>query len=707
VKTSGPKSLTGHVYPILLVTVVFSGSFLLFVSEPLIGRLLLPFLGGAIHIWLVCLMFFQGMLLLGYLYAHLVAGRIGSGHLLLLFLPLINLPFSAHAEPNPHTPILSLVVVLISRFSLTFVILSTTVVVVQSWLSRSKVGQYYEPYSLYAASNAGSLVGLLGYAFIIEPLMGIRLQSIAWAIGYFGFVFLMFITWYCLKRDRTKESAKDMEKGEEISERAPHFSSYGAWILLSSLPSAFLLAVSNFISMEVGSFPLIWVLPLSAYLGSFIVTFRAGGGVPRILNLIWPEMLLLAAAFYFIGSGSVVAILGCLLTFSIICIVAHGRLYEMRPATKWLTNYYLATALGGFLGGVSIGLAVPFMFNRYYEYLILLLIFGIVFWWLRGESLEGVWTRLPRVVVIGRVLFLTVVLVHIALSALPISQEAVKFRHRNFYGTYRIYDFIPRDDPRGGIRILQHGKTLHGAQMLDSSSEMIPVYYYYRGGGFSDVFETTPKPSQTAVIGLGAGVISVFAEPRDTVVFFEIDPDNHRIAKQWFTYLDRCKGKVSVINGDGRLSLRNYGKDGGRFDIIIVDAFSGDAIPVHLLTREAIELYLSRLKEDGIVLFHISSRYYHLYPVVKSTIADLNLAGVMNVLIRPQKLGRYQLFPNLVAVAKNPERLKPLINRGWFRFSEKDGLPKLRPWTDDYIDIITPLMMTVKNVGLFHFGHSN
>jgi spermidine synthase len=425
-----------------------------------------------------------------------------------------------------------------------------------------------------------------------------------------------------------------------------------------------------------------------------------------LLNILWPEILLFTSIFYFIGGGGIVVILGCLLSFTIICIVTHGRLYEIRPPTKWLTNFYLATAFGGFLGGVSVSIVAPLVFSRYHEYLILILLFGGVFWRLRGEIFKGFWIRASRLVVVARGVFLVVVLLHIAFAALP-SGEAVKFRYRNFYGTYRISDFIPAGHPGEGIRVLEHGKTVHGAQMLDASLQMTPIYCYYQGGGFPDVYETTPRPLRAAVIGLGAGAICAYAEPRDTLVFFEIDPDNHQIARQWFTYLSKCKGEVRVISGDGRLSLRNYRENGVRFDIITVDAFSGDGIPVHLLTKEALEVYLSRLGDNGVILFHISNRYYHLFPVIKSTIAELNLSGVMNVLLPQEKLGTYQLFPSLVAVAKNPERLKSLMNRGWIEFNEKDGLTKVKPWTDDYINVITPLTETLKHVGVFRLGRPN
>jgi spermidine synthase len=250
------------------------------------------------------------------------------------------------------------------------------------------------------------------------------------------------------------------------------------------------------------------------------------------------------------------------------------------------------------------------------------------------------------------------------------------------------------------MRILAHGRTMHGAQLLNPYLQMTPVIYYYRGGAFSDVFETVRRPFRTAVIGLGAGVICAYAEPEDLVTYLEIDPDNYKIAKQWFTYLSNCKGRVNVITGDGRLSLKNW-NDGLKFDIIAVDAFSGDGIPIHLLTQEALEVYLGRLAEDGIILFNVSSRYYHLRPVIKSTSAALSLVGAMNVPVPFNRLEPHQLSPILVAVAREPKRLQTLIDRGWIPFSEKDGLSKVKPWKDDRIDIITPFKDMIKIGGFY------
>ncbi len=687
---------------LLLTATVFLSAFLLFVSEPLIGRLLLPSLGGAIHVWLICLMFFQAMLLVGYLYAHLVAPKIGRWHLLLLLLPLVNLPLRVSVEPGIQSPFSSLLVILLTRFGLPFTALSTTVVVVQSWVSRSHIVENYEPYPLYAASNAGSLIGLFSYAFVTEPLLGVKTQTLAWMVLYIVFIFLMVLNRYTLQIPSIGEKNSFRKIAAESPEKAPGFSKYGTWILLSSLPSAFLLTVTNFISMEIGSFPMIWVIPLSLYLLSFVVTFRRKGGVPRLLQIFWLEILLFAFIFYLVSSLSFYTIFGCFLVFCLICILAHGKLYETRPPTRWLTNFYLTTAVGGLLGGASVSLLTPLIFNRYLEYPILLLGFLMILGRLRDDSFKQFWAKAPRVLVLGRIIFIVMLLLLIGLEAMPSSKEIVKYRHRNFYGTYRIFDILSSASHDGSIRILAHGKTLHGAQMLDPSLQSTPVTYYYRGGGISDVYKIIPKPRRMAVIGLGAGVVSTYVEEGESLTFFEIDPDNYSIAKEWFTYLNQCKGNVNVISGDGRLSLQKAAKSGIRYDVIFVDAFSGDGIPFHLLTREAMEVYLNGLTEDGVILLNISNRYYHLRPVIKATASMLSLYGVMNNMAPSRRLERYQTPPNCVVLAKNPKRLQVLMDQGWIMFSKKDGLGDVKPWTDDYIDVISPLMEIIKNVGLLN-----
>jgi spermidine synthase len=502
----------------------------------------------------------------------------------------------------------------------------------------------------------------------------------------------MSIAWVLLKPGQAREPSISKNGSNGTLEEVPIPSQYGKWLLLSSLPSALLLTVSNFIAMEIGSFPMIWIIPLALYLCSFVITFRTHGGVPKLLNIIWPEILLLASAFYLVKPDNITAILGCLLVFFIICILSHGKVYESRPSARWLTNFYLAIAVGGFLGGCSVGLISPFLFKGYFEYIILLIIFGATFWWVRTESFNKFWQRASLMTAAGRIGFILILVTMIAMGALQLFDENVKYRHRNFYGIYRIVEDFPFDGKVGGTRVLIHGNTLHGAQILDPSAQMTPITYYYYGGGISDVYETTPKPRRIAVIGLGAGVVSAYLEEKDLLTFFEIDPDNYEIAKKWFTYIDHCKGRVDVITGDGRLSMKNLIRDGSKYNIIHIDAFTGDGIPTHLLTKEAIEVYLSRLADDGIILFHISNRFYNLRPLIKSTSTALNLYGVMNPPADKTKLKRYQNVTNCVALARNTERLQVLIDRGWVMFSEKDGLSKAKPWTDDYMSILIPLV---------------
>ena len=680
---------------VVLTSMVFSGALLLFGMEPLVGRLLTPYFGGAAHVWLTCLMFYQAMLLIGYLYAHLFAKKIGGWHLLLLAIPLINLPLSIHAQPDAHAPLLNILSILVLQVALPFIVLSTTAVVAQLWLHRSSAGKYYEPYPLYAASNAGSLIALVGYTFIAEPLVGLRIQSLAWTGTYVIYGMLVVASWFLLRPGKEQETLKP-ENHVAIDNKIITETTYMRWLLLSSLPSAFLLAVTNFIALEVGSFPLTWVAPLALYLGSFIVTFRTGGGVPRYLKILWPEILLATFALYLWGPSYWLAIIGHLTVFFMICLVAHGTLYERRPPAGLLTNFYLIIALGGWIGGAVISLLAPFLFKGLFEYPILILLFGMSFWWCGDKSFALYRPGSSRLATGGRILIIVVMVSFIAMESWASWREPIKFRHRNFYGTYRIKDEPTVEGLPGGLRKLLHGRTLHGAQLLNPDMRKIPVSYFYPGGGIAEVYETTPAPRKIAVLGLGAGAIAAYGQQNDHITYYEIDPDNEKIARQWFTYLDDSKGKIRVVVGDGRLSMQKAGNENTSYDIIHMDAFTGDGIPTHLLTREAIKIYLDRLAENGVIIFHVSNRYYELRPVIKATSAGLDLFGAINVPATSDKLKYYQNATWCVVLARNPERLQPLVSKGWIRLGKDDGLSGSAPWTDDYINILAPLIENLR-----------
>ena len=679
---------------LILTAMVFLGATLLFGMEPLVGRILVPYFGGAAHVWLTSLMFFQAMLLVGYLYAHLFARRLGRWHLLLLLLPLINLPMGATLKPAPEAPLLTLLAVLSVHFALPFVVLSTTAVVAQSWLARSISGQRREPYPLYAASNAGSLLALFGYAFLAEPLLGVKAQSFTWTAGYMIYAILVVAAWFTLRPGTGPIISQPKKDSDLQPEAAPTAKNYVLWLLLSALPSAFLLTVTNFIALEVGSFPMVWVIPLALYLSSFVVTFRSNGGVPRFLAAAWPELVILGFLLYLLPNkwAAWLALIGSLLLLLAVCLVAHGKLYERRPQVRFLTNYYLTMAVGGFLGGAVICLAAPWVFRGLYEYPIILAALGLVFWWCCPTSFPSCLHDRPSILRWLRVVATGVLLSSIGIGLIfqiPIF-KSIKFRHRNFYGTYYVQDDPPSVYAPAGFRKLVHGKTLHGGQFLGQEHRVTPASYYHNGGAIDEAYKTVSSPRHIAVVGLGAGVLSAYTRTEDVLTYYEIDRDNEKIARTWFTFLDDAKARVRVVPGDGRLSMHEAGKD-VYYDIITIDAFTGDGIPTHLLTREAMEDYLSHLTRNGIILFHISNRYYDLRSVIKSTSAQLKLFGAMNIRLPQTLLQPYALSSQCVVLARNPERLKPLLARGWIAFGEGDGLDESTPWTDDYINLLAPL----------------
>ena len=670
----------------LLIFTVFLGAVLLFSMEPLVGRLLTPYFGGAAHVWLTCLMFFQAMLLLGYLYAHLLVRKLGAWHLLFLVIPLISLPLRIGAIANPGTPVLAVLVTLVFHVALPFVALSTTAVVAQAWIANSQVGRNREPYPLYATSNAGSLLALLGYAFLIEPLSGLRLQSLVWSGAYIVYMLFVLLTWLKLRPD--KEYRKPMETTSETVTPKPLMQTvYLQWILLSALPSAFLLATTNYLTLEVGSFPFVWVIPLALYLGSFIVTFRTHGGVPRFLKRFWLELLLEGFALYLLGPGLWPVLLGQLCIFFAICIVAHGTLYELRPPASHLTHFYLSSAFGGWIGGAFVSLVAPHVFSGLFEYPLALILFAPLFWWQRDKAFTNFWSDASRVVAWSRIVVIGMLVFPIVGLITASVNNSTKFRHRNFYGTYRIVD-ESLEKGSMAVRQLVHGSTLHGSQFLDPSMRLEPTSYYYRGGPMYEVYELVPSPRRMAVIGLGSGTISTNAQKGDLLVYYEIDPDNEKIAREWFTYLKECKGSIRVIEGDGRLSMQALKADKMKYDVITIDAFTGDGIPTHLLTREAMSVYLDRLSENGIILFHISNRFYDLRPVLKSTSSTLGLFGAMNDRGKKSKVKAQYIEGQWVALAVDSMRLRPLIDRGWIALGKGDGLKDMAPWTDDHINVL-------------------
>ena len=680
----------------VVTLMVFLGAILLFWMEPLVGRMLTPHFGGAANVWLLCLMFFQAMLLLGYLYAHLLAKKVGPYHLLLLLIPFVNLPLSVQTEFDPHAPLWNVILTLLKNVALPFVVLSTTAVIAQFWLSRSPTGKFYEPYPLYAASNAGALLALLGYTFMAEPFLGLRQLSLAWTGVYVIYALLVASAWFFLRPG--KEDRDLPAEAESVETTVTPRSTYLRWFALSSLPSAFLLAVTNLITLEIGSVPLTWVFPLALYLASFIVTFRTSGGAPKLLNRFWPEILLLALLCYFAGHKVFgFAIFGALASFFMVCCLAHGHLYQLRPPETQLTKFYLIIALAGWIGGAFVSLLAPIVFLGLFEYPALLAFLAILFWDRHPEAILSLRPRAFRVFGSARILLVGIFIFLTVQGVWDSTRDRIIYRHRNFYGIYRVIDapFV-YEGVRTGIRKLAHGMTLHGAQLLNPKFHMVPTTYYHQGGAIADAFEVTASPRRIAVIGLGSGVTASFARKEDTITFYELDPDNEEIAQLCFTFWDSCKGKIDFVAGDGRLSLQKKVKEGVQYDLIMIDAFSGDGIPTNLLTREAIEIYVSRLSPKGIILFHVSNRNYEIRPVIKSIARELKLSGVRNIPIRKENLKSHQNATKCVVLTRDPERLDPLFQRGWIPLEAPDGFATMSPWTDEYVNVLHPLIENIR-----------
>jgi spermidine synthase len=665
-----------------LATTVGVSAFLLFGMEPLVGRLVVRYYGGAVHVWLICLMFFQAILFAGYLYAHVFAQRIGRWHLLVLLLPLLALPLDVQSEVAPEMPVLSLLMVLFRYVALPFFVLSTTAVVLQSWLARSSLGKTHEPYPLYSASNIGSLTALLGYPFIVEPFLGLVAQRYIWSAGYLLYAVMVGACWWVIRPSTSSAVEAPVAAKEQV---APTAVDVVWWLLLSALPSAFLLATTNLLANEVGSFPMVWVIPLALYLGTFIWTFREGGGVPRLVGAIWIEILLAGGLVYLLGPVSAPLAVLLVVVLPMVSLIAHGMLYDRRPHPKWLTHYYLTMSLGGWVGGALVTFGAPSIFDGLYEYPLLLLVFTAVFAVSQGKGTWAWFKRAPIYLGGPRLLVISTLLVVCVFGATVVGNVEYLVKHRNFYGTYRIADVELED---GGFvrRNLSHGQTLHGAEMLTGPMSHLPVGYYHPDECLHQVYASLNAPRRTAVIGLGAGVMASFTEPSDVLHYYEIDADNEGIARRWFTYMSEAKGSVEVRIGDGRLRMAESTET---YDLVQIDAFSGDGIPAHLLTHEAVSTYVERLSEDGIILFHVSNRYYELRPLVKRLLEKRGYAGVWSV--RRPSDSEYVWPSRCVVAARDAQQLERLVDLGWIPFADDDGIPETSLWTDDYANMLSPM----------------
>jgi hypothetical protein len=681
---------------LLFAVTIFLGAFLLFLIEPLFAKLILSWFGGSAAVWATCLVFFQSALLLGYLYADATIRRLAPKrqsvlHLGLLLVSPMWLPIApeifwrSHVQIDPAWRILGL---LTFSIGLPFVLLSATSPLLQTWYARRASGG--SPYHLFALSNLASLLALLSFPFLIEPRLSSRQQSILWSSIYVAFVICCSVSAW-LSRSKIAKTIDANNSVEAASENTPPaFGVKLLWLSLSACGSMMLLAATNHLSQNVAPVPLLWVLPLALYLFSFALVFAKRQFYSR-----WFVARLLAVALgcagYAIHDSSVThAIqisvpLFCGMLF-VACLFCHGELVQRKPPVRYLTSFYLTTALGGALGAICVGLVAPHVFSGVYELPVVLLltaVLGAVVLWREGWSVRIFWSGIS--IAMGAVLVLNI----------RATREDTIAMMRNFYGALRIQEFkIGLQLP---YRSLVHGTIQHGAQYLSFPENRNPTTYYGRRSGVGLALRFCCDGSKrVGVIGLGTGTLAAYGKPGDSFRFYEINPQVISVANDWFTFLKQSPAKSEIILGDARLSLESESSQ--QFDVLAVDAFSGDAIPVHLLTKEAFAVYYRHLKPDGILAVHTSNTFLNLAPVVKLLAEDTDYAT--RLIASDEDASQMLSSADWVLVTRNQEFLnKPETFAGSQTIEVPTGL---RLWTDDYnnlYEILRPVSYSSRSSG--------
>jgi hypothetical protein len=711
---------------------VFVSAGLLFIVEPMFGKMVLPFLGGSPAVWTTCMLFFQGALLVGYVYAHVGPQWLGVRrhlvfHLALLALALLLLPLGI-AEPfvevREDHPTLWLLGVLTLSLGVPFTLLSSTGPLLQVWFSRTSDPEAHNPYFLYAASNAGSMLALMSYPFLLEPTISLSEQAHLWSWGYLVLVGLVAVSAFYggARGTATEQVNTTPDQAPPVSTRTKL-----RWTILAFVPSSFLLALTTYVTTDIAAVPLLWVLPLVLYLLSFTVVFARRPVMSHSALVRWQPigLILLAVLAFWGNSASAPWLLPLhLVVFFITALVCHGELAATKPPAARLTEFYLCIAVGGLLGGIFNALIAPAVFESVLEYPVTLLIASA----LRPESPDRVAVRSWRwdLALIG---FACVVLVATrtgsenrpvtavaviasglaAVICLRMSRDRARFtlaiagvvlagaivdaarrnvllRERNFFGVREVRDDLPKR-----MRVLMHGTTRHGAQSLDRGKQREPLSYYNRQGPLGDVFRAFPPAAQRriAVVGLGAGTMAAYAGAGERWTFFEIDPDIARVARDttFFTYLRNAPAEIEILLGDGRLSLA--AAPDRHFDVVVLDAFSSDAIPTHLLTREALRIYQSKLADGGVLVFHLSNRYLDLEPVLGRLIEDAGAAGLIRVnTARNKELLASGGDPSIwAAVGQSSSSVSALQGAsGWGSLRTRAGVGL---WTDDFTNIFS------------------
>ena len=709
----------------LFTAAIFASAVLVFWIEPLFAKMILPRMGGAPAVWITALMFYQAVLFGGYLYAHLLTKLLAPAwqvavHAGLFALACLELPPSLPAQvAGSGPPELQILLILGSGIGLPLLALSATAPLLQHWFGRSEHPRARDPYFLYAASNIGSLGALLAFPLLLEPAAGIRTQGLAWAAGFALTAVLVLLAGL-----RTRDGAAVPAPREcgEISGALD--SKPWTWLLLAAIPSSLLSGTSARITADIAAGPLFWVVPLALYLVTFVLAFARRRVLPIRFALAAQPVLLVPIMIAQFGGTSLLgewtlaaATLGFFFLSAYLC---HLRLADSRPGASRLTEFYLYIAAGGLLGGTFNAVLAPVLFNDIWEFPLALtaavalrprgpyetgrdwrrdlvgpaLLGAAVTLVLlvapadnHAKAIAGVFVA-PLLIAFGgsRLRLAAGVGVACLLAALPLGNAPALFASRNFFGIERVYD-----DPASGARHFMSGSTLHGMQSLDPGSASEPTSYYHRNGPLGDIFRALGervRHDNVAVIGMGLGTVACYGPPGGSWRFYEINPAVIGLAtdRRYFSFIDRCQPQARIVLGDGRL---RFGETQQRNALIVLDAFSADAIPSHLLTQEAFEIYLERLEPAGLIAIHVSNRFVDLRPTLAAAAARVGVA-----LASRQDRGEGTLArpSEWVVMSRSTAGIDAFIAQGWQPLRDSGAAL----WTDDHTDILGPLLARMR-----------
>lgn len=733
-----------RLYAYIITSAVFLSAYLLFVVQPMVGKYLLPLLGGGPSVWNTAMLFFQILLLGGYAYAHGMARFVPLRrqyivHLSLFALAALSLPLALTlgAEPTGQDPMIWQLRTMMSMAAGPFFILSATAPLLQQWFSKTAHDRAENPYFLYAASNIGSMLALLSYPFLVEPALNLSAQSFLWSWGYALLGGLILVS-VLLARPATRSE----EKIETLEDDIPvTWAQRGAWLLLSFIPSSLMLGFTSYITSDVTTVPLFWIIPLSLYLLTFIIAFSEKSFFSLPLTRIIQGFSVLLLLFHMMFTGLLVRweYAGVhVFFFFFTALLCHQELVAQKPKPRHLTEFFLIMSLGGALGGLFNSIIAPLIFSLPYEYMAT----GLLSTFFRFSSSQPLcaltfdrsnflkkyakfaavialviaifWINNPLattllgagiVVLCGyymnnRITF--AVLCAFLFIVFPIRQWTLSgqdlLTSRNYYGVIRVRD-------EGGVRTLLHGITNHGGQSLDPNDPFKPFGYYDSHSGLADVFalpymNAANQPRKVAIIGLGTGAIACFFNREDrSFDYYEIDPAVVDVAKdpRYFTYLSNCVSHASVQTGDGRLLIAHAPDHS--YDVIELDAFTSDNIPLHIITKEAMQLYFKKLKPDGILVFHVTNRFFDLENELAVTANALGYKALfkLNIGDDPKKLKEEGKSLQLaiqsskyVVITSNEAVQADLLERAtkWEVLTANEGW---KPWTDDYANILRSL----------------